>query len=62
MRKIGYEVEGTAITVWTLAEKKNLEKNGVKLITRLIDIPEKRYKDDLIPWVEENGKLVRQTA
>ena len=62
MRKLGYEVEGTAITVWTLAEKKNLEKNKVRLITKLVNIPEKRYIPKVRPWRVENGKLVRQTV
>lgn len=63
MRKLGYEITNGVCKgdiVWTLKDKKVVEANGCKTVTKLFNLPEELHKPKMIPWIVENGKLVRQ--
>lgn len=60
MRKLGYEIVETGDIVWTLKDKKLIESLGEHTITKLFNLPEELHKPKMIPWIVENGKLVRQ--
>lgn len=62
MRQLGYEIVETGDIVWTLKDKKTVESCGHHTVTKLFDLPEKRYIPKVRPWKVENGKLIRQTV